>query len=172
MAAPPGTPAASFEVPPAGYRPCVGLMLLNPAGLVFIGERRGPLLNAWQMPQGGIDHGETPRAAAWRELKEEVGTDRADLLAESRQWLAYDLPPALRPARGNPRHRGQSQRWFAFRFTGTDADIVLDAHEPEFARWRWAHPDEVLDLIVDFKRPVYKAVLAEFAPLLRPAPRP
>jgi len=172
VAAPPAAPAASSDQPPAGYRPCVGLMLLNPAGLVFIGERRGPLLNAWQMPQGGIDHGETPRTAAWRELKEEVGTDRADLLAESRQWLSYDLPPALRPARWNPRHRGQSQRWFAFRFTGTDADIVLDAHEPEFARWRWAHPDEVLNLIVGFKRPVYEAVLAEFAPLLRPAPPP
>ena len=171
MAAPPDTPAASCAEPPAGYRPCVGVMLLNPAGLVFIGERRGPLLNAWQMPQGGIDPGETPRAAAWRELKEEVGTDRADLLAESRQWLSYDLPPELRPAHWDPRHGGQSQRWFAFRFTGDDADLVLDAHEPEFARWRWAPPDEVLNLIVDFKRPVYEAVLAEFAPLLhRPAP--
>jgi len=172
VAAPPDTPAVSSGEPPAGYRPCVGLMLLNPAGLVFIGERRGPLLSAWQMPQGGIDRGETPRAAAWRELKEEVGTDRADLLAESRQWLSYDLPPELRPTHWDPRHRGQSQRWFAFRFTGEDADIVLDAHQPEFARWRWARPEEVLDLIVAFKRPVYEAVLAEFAPVLRAAPPP
>jgi putative (di)nucleoside polyphosphate hydrolase len=157
----------SEEPPPAGYRPCVGLMLLNSANLVFIGERRGPLLNAWQMPQGGIDLGETPRAAAWRELKEEVGTDHAQLLAESRHWHSYDLPPELRPARWDARHRGQSQRWFAFRFTGEDAEIDLEAHEPEFARWRWARPAEVLNLVVAFKRPVYEAVLTEFAPLLR-----
>jgi putative (di)nucleoside polyphosphate hydrolase len=142
-------------------------MLLNAASLLFIGERRGPLLNAWQMPQGGIDRGETPLAAACRELREEVGTDRAELLAESRQWLAYDLPKELRPARWDPRYRGQSQRWFAFRFTGTDADIDLDAHQPEFWRWRWARPEEVLELIVPFKRKVYEAVLAEFADLLR-----
>jgi putative (di)nucleoside polyphosphate hydrolase len=142
-------------------------MLINAAGLVFIGERRGPLLDAWQMPQGGIDRGETPRAAAWRELREEVGTDRARLVAESRQWLSYDLPPQLRPARWQERYRGQSQRWFAFRFTGEDADIDLTAHEPEFDRWRWASAPEVLDLVVAFKRPVYQAVLTEFAPLLR-----
>jgi putative (di)nucleoside polyphosphate hydrolase len=142
-------------------------MLINAAGLVFIGERRGPLLDAWQMPQGGIDRGETPRAAAWRELREEVGTDRARLVAESRQWLSYDLPPQLRPARWQERYRGQSQRWFAFRFTGEDADIDLTAHEPVFDRWRWASAPEVLVLVVAFKRPVYQAVLTEFAPLLR-----
>lgn len=163
----PDPPAADAAGPPPGYRPCVGLMLLNPANLLFIGERRGPLLDAWQMPQGGIDRGETPREAAWRELKEEVGTDRARLIAESRQWLSYDLPRDLRPARWHERYRGQSQRWFAFRFTGDDADIDLAAHQPEFDRWRWASADEVLGLIVAFKRPVYEAVLAEFAHLLR-----
>jgi putative (di)nucleoside polyphosphate hydrolase len=142
-------------------------MLLNRANLLFIGERRGPLFAAWQMPQGGIDRGETPRAAAWRELEEEVGTDRAKLIAESRHWLSYDLPPALRPARWNQRYRGQSQRWFAFRFTGKDADIDHGAHEPEIDRWRWASASEVLEQNVDIKRPVYEAVLAEFAPLLR-----
>jgi putative (di)nucleoside polyphosphate hydrolase len=152
--------------PPPGYRPCVGLMLVNAAGLLFIGERRGPLLDAWQMPQGGIDPDEDPRAAALRELREEVGTDRAELLRESRSWYAYDLPPELAPPDWRGRYRGQSQKWFAFRFIGTDPDIDITAHEPEFVRWRWARPDEVLRLVVDFKRPIYQAVLEEFGDLL------
>jgi putative (di)nucleoside polyphosphate hydrolase len=154
--------------PPAGYRPCVGLMLINRARRLFIGEREGPALNLWQMPQGGIDRGEAPRDAARRELREEVGTDLAELVAESRAWYAYDLPPEMLPPHWGGRYRGQSQRWFAFRFTGTDRDIDIAAHDdPEFTRWRWASPDEVLALIVAFKRPVYRAVLAEFARLLR-----
>jgi putative (di)nucleoside polyphosphate hydrolase len=160
-------PKASRGGPHPGYRPCVGVMLVNPAGLLFIGERRGPILDAWQMPQGGIDRGEQPRAAAERELREEVGTDRAELIAESRFWHAYDLPLELRPARWEGRYRGQSQKWFAFRFTGTEADIDLTAHDPEFVRWRWATPEEVLRLVVPFKRPVYEAVLREFSSLLR-----
>ena len=152
--------------PQPGYRPCVGLMLVNAAGLLFIGERRGPMRDSWQMPQGGIDPDEDPRAAALRELHEEVGTGRAELLRESRYWYAYDLPPELIPPHWGRRYRGQSQKWLAFRFTGTDEDIDITAHEPEFARWRWARPDEVLHLIVDFKRPVYQAVLEEFGDLL------
>ena len=167
MARPAGALKASSAGPPRGYRPCVGLVLIDRAGRLFIGERRGPLLDAWQMPQGGIDPGETPFAAARRELKEEVGTERAELLAESRYWYAYDLPPKLRPAHWDPGYRGQSQKWFAFRFTGSDAEIDRATHHPEFDRWRWASADEVLRLIVDFKRPVYQAVLAEFADLLQ-----
>ena len=141
-------------------------MLLDQAGSIFIGERRGPLLDAWQMPQGGIDPGEQPVEAAWRELAEEVGTDRAELLAESRRWYTYELPPKMIPKRWGSSYRGQCQRWFAFRFTGNDADIVLDAHEQEFSQWRWAARDEVLGLVVSFKRPVYEAVLAEFQHLI------
>jgi putative (di)nucleoside polyphosphate hydrolase len=163
---PPPRLKVSRDGPQAGYRRCVGLMLINPAGLLFIGERRGPLLDAWQMPQGGIDPAEDPRDAARRELREEVGTDRAQLIGESRYWYAYDLPPELRPPGWGGQYRGQSQKWFAFRFTGTDQDIDIAAHEPEFVRWRWAGADEVLRLVVAFKRPIYQAVLDEFGALL------
>ena len=162
---PPGL-KVSASGPQPGYRPCVGVMLINAAGLLFIGERRGPVRDAWQMPQGGIDPDEDPRAAALRELREETGTDRAELLRESRYWYAYDLPPELIPPYWGGRWRGQSQKWFAFRFTGTDEDLDVATHEPEFVRWCWARPDEVLRLIVDFKRPVYQAVLDEFRDLL------
>jgi putative (di)nucleoside polyphosphate hydrolase len=154
---------------PAGYRPCVGILLLDRQGRIFIGERRGPALDAWQMPQGGIDDGETPLAAARRELLEEVGTDQAELLAESARWHCYDVPPALRPEHWRGRWQGQCQRWFAFRFTGADAAIDIATAEPEFARWRWASAAELLAVIVPFKRAVYEAVLAEFGHLLTPA---
>ena len=164
--APPPGLTVSRDGPHPGYRPCVGLMLINAAGRLFIGQRRGPVLDAWQMPQGGIDPGEMPRAAAWRELREEVGTDAAQLVAESRCWYAYDLPPELLPERWGGRYRGQSQKWFAFGFTGRDEDIDIAAHEPEFVRWCWATADEVLRLAVAFKRPIYQAVLDECGPLL------
>jgi putative (di)nucleoside polyphosphate hydrolase len=156
----------SLSGPQPGYRPCVGLMLIDRAGRLFIGERRGPVLDAWQMPQGGVDPDEDPRDAARRELREEVGTDRAELIGESQYWYAYDLPPEMRPAHWGGRYRGQSQKWFAFRFLGTDQDIDIAAHEPEFVRWRWAPADEVLRLVVPFKRPIYRAVLDEFRALL------
>lgn len=148
------------------YRPGVGIMLINDAGRVFV-ARRVDTPGAWQMPQGGIDHGETPRRAALRELKEETGTDKAEMLAESRDWLRYDLPPELAARTWKGRYRGQAQKWFAFRFTGDDEEFDLSAHAQEFDSWRWATPEEVLAGIVAFKRPVYEAVLEEFAALLR-----
>ena len=148
--------------PLPGYRPCVGLMLINRDGLVLIGERLNAAVGGWQMPQGGIDADEAPHAAAMRELVEEIGTNRAELLAESRCWYAYDLPTEAIPAFHGGRYRGQTQKWFAFRFAGSDADIDIRTEKPEFSRWRWAEPDEVVGLIVPFKRAVYEAVFDEF----------
>lgn len=148
------------------YRPCVGIMLTDGSGRVFF-ARRIDTANAWQMPQGGIDDGETPRDAALRELKEETGTDDAVILAESSDWLKYDLPPELASRMWKGRYRGQAQKWFAFRFTGQDDAFDLTAHEQEFDTWRWATPAEILEEIVPFKRPVYEAVLEEFAALLK-----
>lgn len=150
------------------YRPAVGILLLNRDGLAFVGRRidmpRG--LSAWQMPQGGIDPGETPLAAARRELFEEVGTDKAELLAESRFWLHYDLPADLARAMWGGRYRGQRQKWFAMRFTGSDADIDPLTERPEFDAWRWVAPARLPRLIVPFKRPLYRDILAEFAATL------
>ncbi len=140
-------------------------MLISPSGRIFVASRIDTP-GAWQMPQGGIDAGETPRDAAIRELKEETGTDKATFLAEASEWLRYDLPPKLAARTWKGRFRGQAQKWFAFRFTGTDEDFDLAAHEQEFDAWRWATPDEILETIVPFKRPVYEAVLEEFSALL------
>ena len=153
---------------PEGYRPGVGILLLNPDRRVFVAQRIDTPGTAWQMPQGGIDRGESPRHAALRELKEEIGTDRAEVMAESRGWLTYDLPPDLRAKVWKGRYRGQCQKWFVLRFLGRDSDIDLDGDSPEFSAWRWADPAELPGLIVDFKRPLYEAILAEFAELLEP----
>lgn len=152
------------------YRPGVGVMLVSRTGLVFIGRRINQETEGWQMPQGGIDPGETPLEAALRELREEVGTDKAEFLAESAGWLAYDLPQDLLGKALQGRYRGQRQKWFAFRFLGEDTDINLAASpQPEFDAWRWVELDLLLRLIVPFKRDIYAALLAEFAPIVRPA---
>ncbi len=150
--------------PKPGYRPCVGVMLLDAKGRVFVGERIGTP-GAWQMPQGGIDDGATPLEAARRELKEEVGTDKAEFLSESAVWFSYDLPKDLRAKLWRGRYRGQTQKWFAFRFLGSDKDIDLETHHPEFARWQWLGMRDLPDHIVPFKRKVYRQVIAEFAHL-------
>ena len=118
------------------------------------------------MPQGGIDKGETAVVAARRELEEEVGTDKADIMRESATWLTYDLPPALARSLWKGRFRGQAQKWVAMRFTGSDSDIDIATEHPEFRAWRWAPAADLPGLIVPFKRDVYRAVLAEFADLL------
>lgn len=144
------------------YRPGVGVMLLNRDNQVFVGQRIDQVAEAWQMPQGGIDPGETPLVAALRELKEEIGTDKAVLLAESRDWICYDLPPALADRIWKGRYRGQRQKWFALRFTGGDEDVNLDTDHPEFRDWRWVAYDELADLIVPFKRDAYRRLIEEF----------
>ncbi|RBP10541.1 putative (di)nucleoside polyphosphate hydrolase [Roseiarcus fermentans] len=161
------------------YRPCVGIALINWEGEVFVGHRkrrRGgePLdARAWQMPQGGIDEGESPLAAARRELWEETNVRSVELIAELPDWHSYDLPEEAR-GKWAGRYRGQTQKWFLFRFVGSESEI--DVHRPadglhgaEFDDWRWERFGALPDVVVPFKRPVYEAVAAAFAPLARPA---
>lgn len=151
------------------YRPNVGAALFNRDGLVFV-ARRANFPNAegaaggWQLPQGGIDADEDPRSAVLRELAEEIGTDRAEIIGEHPDWLTYDLPPELIGKALHGRWRGQRQRWFALRFTGADSDIRLDLDpHPEFDAWRWAELRELPGLAVDFKRPIYEILAVSFA---------
>jgi len=151
------------------YRPNVGAVVFNRAGLVLV-ARRADLPNAeapaggWQLPQGGIDEGEDPRGAILRELAEEIGTTRAEVIGEHDAWLTYDLPPELIGVALHGRYRGQRQRWFALRFTGEDTDIRLDLDpHPEFDAWRWVELAALPELAVPFKRPIYEILTASFA---------
>ena len=163
-----------------GYRACVGQMVINRDGLVWIGCRADAKNEAegrgawWQMPQGGIDDGEDPSAAARRELREETGITSVEQIAEFPRWVHYDLPQDLIGRAWGGRYRGQKQRWFAYRFLGQDSEINIvppPGLEVEFVEWRWAPVGELLDLIVPFKRAVYREVLSEFASLARPLTR-
>lgn len=146
------------------YRHSVGIMLLNRQGEVFVGRRidMPAPLPAWQMPQGGIDPGETPRQAALRELKEEIGTDKAEIIGESKAWLKYELPAEVAGKVFGGRYCGQKQKWFVMRFTGSNRDIDLATEHPEFDRWRWVAPHRLPELIVPFKRQLYLEILTEF----------
>lgn len=160
----------AFEELP--YRPAVGVMVLNREGLVFVGRRtEGPehvdATHAWQMPQGGIDPGEDPWAAALRELYEETGIHSVERLGEAADWISYDLPPGVAGASWGGRYRGQTQKWFALRFTGEDGEIdVLNpggGHKPEFSAWNWEPMADLPGLVIPFKRTVYERVVSEFA---------
>jgi len=157
------------------YRPCVGIVLLNAEGLIWLGRRFGDDLvqqeyeRRWQMPQGGIDEHEDPQAAALRELHEETSVRSVTILGVTKDWICYDLPPEAVGIALKGKFRGQRQKWYAMRFTGQEQEIDLrpHGHKPEFDAWRWASASEVLGLVVGFKRPAYEAVLAEFTHLIR-----
>ncbi|MEM1300656.1 MAG: RNA pyrophosphohydrolase [Pseudomonadota bacterium] len=150
------------------YRPCVGLMVLNAQGMIFAGQRLDNSRDAWQMPQGGIDPGETPVDAALRELREETGIypEEVAVLRESAEWHAYDLPRTLIPKLWSGQYRGQKQRWFALRYSGPDSGIDIETDEPEFRTWAWMQHDELIGKIVPFKRDTYSAVFSEFQDLI------
>ena len=157
------------------YRPCVGVMLLNRDGHVFVGQRVGDnpehvdLTHKWQMPQGGIDDGEDPWAAAVRELYEETNVRSVKRLAEAPDWLHYDLPKEVAKQVWKGRYRGQTQKWFAMRFTGDESEIDIAApggHKPEFIAWRWEPMQNLPELVIPFKRPVYERVVDAFAHLV------
>lgn len=162
----------ALELP---YRPCVGVVLVNKDGLVWIGRRlpkwsEDKSAFIWQMPQGGIDKDEEPRSAALRELEEETGVQSVDVIAESSGWLSYDLPDNLLGVALKGKYRGQTQKWFVMRFHGEDSEIRIEArngHKQEFDAWRWASMDELPGLIVPFKRGIYEALVTEFKPLVR-----
>lgn len=149
------------------YRPCVGVMVLNPDGLVLTGQRIDTPGDAWQMPQGGVDKGEDPHAAALRELWEETGLteDKVAFIRATDDWVTYDLPADLAGKLWKGRYRGQKQLWFAFRLTGTDADVNINTPHPEFSAWRWATPTQVVADIVPFKRDLYADVMGRFSDL-------
>ena len=153
------------KVDDAQYRRGVGILLLNDRGDVLVARRIDMPFEAWQMPQGGINDGEEARVAAFRELKEEIGTEKVEVVGESKGWLRYDLPPELAERAWGGRWRGQCQKWFVMRFTGTDEDINLQTEHAEFSTWKWVSLQELPDLVVSFKRQLYVDLLAEFPDL-------
>ena len=145
------------------YRKCVGMMILNTQNEILVGRRLDHPSGYWQMPQGGIDKDEFPEEAVWREMMEEVGTNKAKLLHISSQWLNYDIPQdTLDTLPWGKKYIGQTQRWFVFRFTGKDSDINVGTENPEFSEWKWAKYESLVESIVPFKRKIYKKIIEEF----------
>lgn len=151
------------------YRPCVGLMILNRENKIFAGQRIDNRAEAWQMPQGGVDEGETPRQAALRELEEEVGLvcGEIEIVAESADWIPYDLPAHLVPTLWGGRFRGQIQKWFLVRLITDDSAINIETEEPEFRAWQWLDAETLMEKIVPFKRATYRQVFAAFETYLQ-----
>ena len=179
--------ACCFQIPVAAmipfdqlpYRPCVGVVLVNRDGLVFLGQRVGgpehvDAHHSWQMPQGGIDEGESPEEAALRELYEETNVSSVEPLKTAAEWFAYDLPEPIAREAWKGRYRGQKQKWIALRFLGEDGEIDIHQpgggqHKPEFINWRWERLERTPSLIIPFKRAVYEHVVREFEPVATPA---
>ncbi|MES2215199.1 MAG: RNA pyrophosphohydrolase [Pseudomonadota bacterium] len=148
------------------YRLGVGMMIINRQNQIFVGKRIDTKIEAWQMPQGGIDLGETPSRAVFREMEEEIGSSSGNIIAESKNWYSYDLPKFLIPKLWNGSYKGQKQKWFLIEFTGSDSDINLNNEHPEFEDWRWIDRESMSDLIIPFKKRLYQAVMLEFQPFL------
>ncbi|WP_417316761.1 RNA pyrophosphohydrolase [Emcibacter sp.] len=148
------------------YRPCAGMMMFNDEGRIFMAQRIDQTAEAWQMPQGGIDKGEDPGEAALRELKEEIGTDKVELLAQTDDWLTYDLPEHLVGKVWKGRYRGQKMKWFVYRFLGRDEDINLETDHQEFSEWKWIDLSDLPDMIVPFKRDLYQALIKRFGGII------
>ena len=144
------------------YRPCAGIMLLNNKGKVFVARRIDTDTEARQMPQGGIENGEDPKVAAIRELEEETGITQADIIAEYQDWLTYDLPDKLYGKVWKGRYGGQTMKWYVMRFHGEDSDINIKTRHPEFSSWRWVDMNDLQEIIVPFKRDIYKALSEKF----------
>ena len=150
------------------YRKCVGMMILNANKEILVGRRLDHPSGYWQMPQGGIDDDENPKEAVWREMLEEIGTNKAELIKISNQWINYDIPPeTLKTLPWGHQYIGQTQKWFAFDFLGKDSDINVGTDSPEFSEWKWSRMNSIVDSIVPFKRDVYSKILKEFKDLLK-----
>ena len=150
------------------YRKCVGMMIINEQKKILVGRRLDHPSGFWQMPQGGIDENENPEEAVWREMMEEIGTNNAKLIKVSNKWINYEIPiETLQTLPWGKKYIGQTQKWFAFQFTGKVSDIEVGTENPEFSEWKWVNISSIVDNIVPFKRKVYDTILEEFNDILK-----